>query len=301
MAAQSKRRKLAIEAPASPELEIPLQEFDARHYQVDFFDARHGRTVAASGGLDAKGRFVGCNGWDKSRGPCDRFSLNWHRRAGKDRTGLELIREELETKVGSYWHLYPMQVQAERAIWNGVDPQTKTRLMDLVFPPAMVKHSNDQKLFKRFVNESTYQLCGSDNYDRLVGSNVLGVVFSEWALCDPRAWPYIMPILVENGGWAAFITTYRGRNHAYQMAQKLRLDPRWYVDVRTIEMTRRANGNRVVSPEDVEAERASLIAMHGRTRADAMIREEFYCDPMAALPGSVYGGSVANMLAEGRA
>jgi hypothetical protein len=203
--------------------------------------------------------------------------------------------------VGSYWHLYPLQVQAERAIWNGVDPQTKTRLLELVFPEAMVEYSNDQKLFKRFTNGATYQLVGSDNYNRLVGSGPVGVLFSEWALCDPRAWAYVMPMLVENGGWAAFISTYRGRNHMYQMVQKLRLDPRWYVDVRTIEMTRRLNGNRVVAPEDVEAERSSLVAMHGRTRADAMIREEFYCDPMAALPGSVYGGACARMLSEGRA
>jgi phage terminase large subunit len=127
------------------------------------------------------------------------------------------------------------------------------------------------------------------------------VLLSEWALCDPRAWAYISPILMENGGWAAFITTYRGRNHAYQMAQRLRLEPQWYVDVRDRELTKRANGRHVVTLEDVENERASLVAMHGRTRADAMIREEMYCDPMASLPGSVYGGCVANMLAEGRA
>lgn len=300
MAKPRKPKNVVIDAPPEAELEL-VHEYDRRHYQQDFRDARAGRTVKPSGGLDAKGRFVGCNGWDKDRGKCDRFLLGWHRRAGKDREGLELIHEESLTTVGSYWHLYPLQVQAERAIWNGVDPATKTRLMDLVFPPAMVADTKDQKLFKRFKNGSTYQLCGSDNYDRLVGAGPVGVLFTEWALCDPRAWAYVMPMLVENGGWAAFISTYRGRNHMFQMVQKLRLDPRWYVDVRTIEMTQRLNGLPVVSAADVEEERASLIAIHGRTRADALIREEFYCDPMASLPGSVYGGSVARMLAESRA
>lgn len=301
MAGRKARSKAAIPPPAPEPEEIPPQEFDARHYQRDFFNAREGLDVPQTGGLDAKGRFVGCNGWDSKRGACDRFLLPWHRRAGKDRTGLELIREESQKRVGSYWHLYPLQVQAKRAIWNGVDPQTETRLLDLVFPPAMRQDENSQDLFFRFRNGSTYQLCGSDNYDRLVGSNVVGVLLGEWALCDPRAWAYILPILLENGGWAAFIYTYRGRNHAYQMAQKLRHDPRWYVDVRTINMTRRANGAPVVSAADVEAERTSLVAMHGRTRADAMIREEFYMDPMAALPGSVYGGSMSALIAEGRA
>lgn len=296
------RTKLQVAPPDEPEDEPPAHEWDPRHYQQDALDARHGCTVAASGGLDAKGRFVGCNGWDESRGDCDRFLLGWHRRAGKDRFGLELIRGEAQQSVGSYWHLYPLQVQAKRAIWNGVDKATETRLLDLVFPPAIRDGKpNDQDLFLRFKNGSTYQLCGSDSYDRLVGSNPLGVLFSEWALCDPQAWAYILPILIENGGWAAFITTYRGRNHAYQMAQKLRLDPRWYIDVRTIDMTRRASGAPVVDAADVEGERASLVALHGRTRADALIREEFYCDPMAAVPGSVYGGAMANMLAERRA
>jgi hypothetical protein len=297
----AKKRKLQAAPPEPPEEEATPYEWHPRHYQQDIFDARAGRTVPATGGLDAKGRFVGCNGWDKAKGPCDRFLTILHRRAGKDRTGLELIREEMQKHVGSYWHLYPLQVQAKRAIWNAVDNATETRLLDLIFPQATRAETNNQDLFIRFKDANTYQLCGSDAYDRLVGANPRGVLFSEWALCDPRAWAYILPILLENGGWAAFLTTYRGRNHAYQMAQKLRLDPRWYVDVRTIEHTRRVNGERVVTAADVEAERASLVAMHGRVRADAMIREEFYCDPMAALPGSVYGGSVANMIAEGRA
>ncbi len=189
--------------PAAP---IPAQQWDPRTYQAEVFAARHGADVEPRGGPDVS--LGGCNGW---AGPeqCARFLLIWHRRAGKDRTGLELVREEADTRVGSYWHLYPLQVQAKRAIWNAVDPATELRLMDLVFPPAMVEDQDERDLFKRFRNGSTYQLCGSDAYDRLVGSNPLGVLFSEWALCDPRAWAYIMPILVENGGWAAFITTPR--------------------------------------------------------------------------------------------
>ena len=204
--------------------------------------------------------------------------------------------------TGSYWHLYPLAVQAKRAIWNGVDPESGQKLMDLVFPPAMVEYSNDTDLFKRFRNGSTYQLCGSDRYNSLVGSNVRGVLFSEWALNDPRAWPYIMPILLENNGWAAFITTYRGKNHAYQMVKELADSSDWYVDVRTIEHTRREDGSPVVSLEDVERERRSLLPIyHGNaTRVEALIREEFYCEPTASSAGAIYGEQVAAMQHEGR-
>jgi hypothetical protein len=274
---------------------IPARTWKARHYQSDIFDARAGLDVASSST---------CNGWKAERGACTRFLAIWHRRAGKDRTGLELIREEIDAGVvGSYWHLYPLAVQAKRAIWNGVDPGSERRLLDLVFPPQMVEYSNDTEMFKRFHNASTYQLCGSDRYDSLVGSNVRGVLFSEWALCDPRAWPYIMPILAENGGWAAFITTYRGKNHAYQMARELMAAPDWYVDIRTIDTTRRENGSPVVSAADVERERASLLPIyHGNsTRVNAVIREEFYCEASASSAGAIYGQQVAAMQHEGRA
>lgn len=232
-----------------------------------------------------------------------RLLLVWHRRAGKDRFGLELIADEAEKRVGSYWHLYPLQVQAKRAIWRAVDPATELSLMDLVFPPHTIADRDERDMWLKFNNQSTYQLCGSDSYDRLVGSNVLGVLFSEWALCDPRAWSYIMPILLENGGWAAFITTYRGRNHAYQMVRSLRDNPDWFVDVRDITRTTRADGSPVVSVADVERERESLLALNGgnRTRAEALIREEFYCDARSSAAGAIYGKQIATMQEQARA
>ena len=33
------------------------------------------------------------------------------------------------------------------------------------------------------------------------------------------AWGYIRPMIEENNGWAVFITTPRGRNHALDMAK----------------------------------------------------------------------------------
>lgn len=273
---------------------VPASSWAPRDYQQRVLDARHGKQVLSS---------AHCSGWESGRGPCTRFLLAWHRRAGKDRTGLEVIREESQTRVGAYWHLYPLHVHARRAIWTGVDPESERQLMDLVFPPAMVAESDSRDMWKKFGNGSTYQLLGSDHYDRLVGANVCGVLISEWALCDPRAWPYIMPILMENGGWAMFIFTYRGRNHAYQMVKQLRGSPEWYTDVLTIRDTVRVDGSPVVSARDVENERKSLVAINrgNAARADAQIREEFYCDPVASAGGAIYGSQVAQMQSEGRA
>lgn len=287
--ARKATRKKADETPQP----IPARVWTPRHYQADVFRARAGLDVPSS---------AACSGWSADRGPCSRFLLIWHRRAGKDRTGLELIRDEADKVVGSYWHLYPLATQARKAIWNGVDP-SGNRLLDLIFPPQMVEYSNETDMFRRFRNGSTYQLAGSDRYDSLMGSNVRGVLFSEWALNDPRAWPYIMPILVENGGWAAFITTLRGKNHAYGMLRQLRGARNWYVDDLTIDMTRREDGKPVVSAEDVVEERRSLLPIYhnNETRVNALIREEFYNEPTMSSAGAIYGKQIAEMQSDGRA
>jgi hypothetical protein len=62
-------------------------------------------------------------------------------------------------------------------------------------------------MFIKFNNGSTWQVVGSDNFDRLVGASPLGVVFSEWALAKPDAWTYMRPILAENGGWTTTSAT----------------------------------------------------------------------------------------------
>jgi hypothetical protein len=58
---------------------------------------------------------------------------------------------------------------------------------------------------------------GSDDPDSLRGLNANGVFFDEWAQCKPEAYGEIFrPILAQNGGWAMFGFTPKGRNHAYE-------------------------------------------------------------------------------------
>lgn len=213
----------------------------------------------------------------------------WHRRAGKDIEALDLAGREMQRNPGNYWHLYPTHTQARRSIWNGIDPRARVKFLDRAFPQELRKSTLKQDMTIEYKNGSIWQLCGSDRYDSLVGANPAGVVVSEWALCDPRAWDYIRPILRENGGWIIFITTLRGKNHAYRMMQKLRDHPDWYVDVRTVDDTTDINGKPILSPADIEAERSEGMS-------EAMIRQEYYCDPIASLPGAIYGKSFDSLV-----
>lgn len=218
-----------------------------------------------------------------------RFFLAWHRRAGKDVFGLDFGRERAQERIGSYWHLFPYHVQARRAIWKGIDARTGERFIDRAFPESMRDYTNDTEMSITFKNGSTWQMLGSDNYDRLVGANPAGVVFSEYALCDPAAWDYIRPILVENKGWAVFITTFRARNHAWRMYEQLKGNPNWYVDLRTIRDTCRNDGSPIVTDADVEKE-----IKEGMSRS--LARQEFYCDPDAANTGTIFGRQYNRLL-----
>ena len=168
--------------------------------------------------------------------PYQRASIIWHRRAGKDSTALNLTARDMFKRVGTYWHLFPEQAQARKAIWNGVDGQSR-RIINQFLPPEICKRTSQQEMLKELHNGSMWQMAGSDNYDSLVGSNPVGVVFTEWALANPLAWEYIRPILLENGGWALFITTPRGRNHAYLTHQIAQKNDTWLDDVATYQDT----------------------------------------------------------------
>ena len=130
-----------------------------------------------------------------------------HRRWGKDDLILHRTAIAAHERVASYWHMLPQFAQARKAIWSAVNPHTGKRRIDEAFPQAIREATNEQEMFIRFKCGSTWQLVGSDNYDSLVGAGVAGVVFSEWALANPAAWGYIRPMIQENEGRAAFITT----------------------------------------------------------------------------------------------
>jgi hypothetical protein len=103
----------------------------------------------------------------------------------------------------------PEFAQGRKAIWTAINAHTGRRRIDEAFPHELRASTSDNEMFIRFLNGSTFQVVGSDQYDRQVGSSVAGVVFSEWALANPSAWAYLRPILEENNGWALFVTTPR--------------------------------------------------------------------------------------------
>lgn len=215
----------------------------------------------------------------------------WHRRAGKDATAVEITKERALSRVGTYWHMLPTLQQARRVVWDGID-RGGNRVLDH-FPgwrkpgTGLVKHIRNDEMKLELQNGSIWQLVGSDNYNSLVGSNPVGVVFSEWSLTDPAAWDFIRPILAENGGWALFIYTPRGRNHGYTIYENARKNEHWFCEKLT------ADDTGAISKEAIAQERKDGMA-------EEMIQQEFYASFDAPLVGSYYGEQMADALAGGR-
>lgn len=232
--------------------------------------------------------------WSALEKGTKRLALAWHRRAGKDELCLHWAATAAMERVAPYWHMLPLANQARKAIWDAVNPRTGRRRIDDAFPKELRDVTRDNEMFIRFKNGSTWQVVGSDNYNALVGSPPAGIVFSEYALADPNAWGLLRPILVENGGWALFISTTRGKNHFHKLVEFAKKEPGWYGETLTVENTQ------AIPMSAIEQERRELTAERGEQEADAIIAQEYYCDADASIPGSYYGHHMSKAKKEGR-
>lgn len=223
-----------------------------------------------------------------------RASLAWHRRYGKDDVCLHWTAEATQKQVGTYWYCLPQAAQARKAIWEAVDPHRGKRRLALSFPQELIAKSRESDMHLTFTNGSTLQLVGSDNYDSLVGSPPIGVVFSEYALSDPQAWAIIRPILLENGGWAVFNSTVRGRNHFHGLHKMAEQSPDWYASHLGWQDTGR------FTAEEIESEFREIAAERGEDDARIIILQEYASDWDAGFPGAYYARHMSEARAQGR-
>lgn len=232
--------------------------------------------------------------WDYLENGGKRVSLIWHRRAGKDSMCLNWTATAAIQRPATYWHMLPKANQARKAVWEAVNPHTGIRLIDQAFPLAIRETTRENEMLLRLKNGATWQVVGSDNFNALVGSPPLGIVFSEWALCDPTAWSYLRMILAENGGWALFITTPRGKNHAHRLHLAAKNDPAWFDQVLTV------NDTKAIGKDILDQERKELVDLHGDEEGNAMFNQEYLCSFEAPLSGSYYGAILAKADTEKR-
>jgi len=209
----------------------------------------------------------------------------WHRRSGKDVTAINIVSVKSQERVGLYWHLLPTYKQGRAIVWNGFTRDGRAFLDH--FHPDLIEAKNSTEMRITFKNGSQYQVVGTDDINSLVGTNPIGCIFSEYSLHDPGAWEYIRPILLENGGWALFIYTARGRNHGWTLLEMAKKNKRWFCQVLVAgdKGTKRADGTPVFSDEMIEGERESGMP-------EEMVQQEYFCSFDSPFVGSYYGAQM---------
>lgn len=251
-------------------------EFRCRWYQQDFHRALTQRTH-------------------------DRLIAIWHRRAGKDEIVLSAMRQLACQDPGTYWHCFPEQAQARKAIWNGVNSKTGKRRIFDAFPEGIIKRMQDADMFIELKPQyckdgkaSTFQLIGSDRYDSTVGSGPKGIAYSEWALSNPAAWAYHSPMIRESQGFAAFITTPRGNNHAKTMYDRAANNPKWFAELLSIADTK------TLSKDELEEALDEYQGLHGIDLGLAIFEQEYYCSFAGAMVGAYFGSEMSSAEKDGR-
>jgi len=209
----------------------------------------------------------------------------FHRRAGKDKTLINLITKEALKRVGVYYYLFPTYKQGRKIIWQGID-KAGMKFTDHI-PEEIRKRTNDQEMMIELKNGSIIQIIGTDDIDRIVGTNPVGCVFSEYSLQNPKAWDLLRPILAENEGWAVFNYTPRGKNHGYELYEMAKNNPKWFAQILTVDDTK------AISQEAIEEER--LAGMD-----EDLIQQEFYCSFEAAIQGAYYAKQINKANEDGR-
>lgn len=223
-----------------------------------------------------------------------RFLLLVHRRAGKDQVALNMAAIASQQRVGQYWHIMPYTSQCRTNIWNGADKSSGVRFIDQAFPHDLRFATRNNLLELELNNGSILKLIGSDNFEALRGANPVFISFSEAAFAHPDAWGRMAPILRENDGIAAFITTPMGGNWIHKLYEAVKDNPDWYVRKLTVEDTTKHDGVTPIFTQDqIEAERAEGMD-------EATILREYYCDFNAAVSGAYYVNELARMKKENR-
>jgi len=208
------------------------------------------------------------------------------RRAGKDITAFNFCIRYLLKRTCVIYYIFPTYSQGRKILFDSIT-NTGERILEYI-PKEVIASINSQEMKIRFTNGSLFQIVGSDNYDSLVGTNPQGIVFSEYALQDPRAYQYLRPILAANDGWALFLSTPRGKNHLWELYNIAQNNPDWFCYKLSLDDTQH------IPLHEIERERAEGIM------SEDLIQQEYYTSFEMGVEGSYYAKSLDRMRLKGQ-
>ena len=205
-----------------------------------------------------------------------------HRRAGKTVACImDLVRRAVEHKGREprFAYVAPTYTQAKDVAWSYLKEYTQAI-------PGMEK--SESELSVTFPhNKARIRLYGAENYDRIRGLYLDGVVIDESGDIDPRAWPEVIrPALSDRKGWATFIGTPKGRNAFYDVYRQAQGSPDWF----SAEL--RASQTAIIDAAELEDAKRSMTP--------EQYAQEYECSFQAAIIGAYYGREMQQAEEDGR-
>lgn len=197
--------------------------------------------------------------------------LACHRRFGKTVCMLNhLIRAALQNDMVNprYAYIAPTYKQAKSIAWD---------YMKMFAGPIPTTRFNETELRCDLPNGARITLLSSENPDALRGLALDGVVIDEVAQIEPKLWNEIIrPALSDRKGFAYMIGTPAGMSNLfYELYQQALADPKWYT------YTAAATDTKIIDQEELDAAKKAM--------GDTKYRQEFECDWIANIEGSIYG------------
>lgn len=209
-----------------------------------------------------------------------------HRRAGKTFAVLQKLvkvafsKDLREDPPPRYAYIAPTREQAKDIAW--------TYLKDFLGKiSGVVVNESDLKI--TLPSGVTIRLYSGENYERMRGIYLDGVIIDEPADIPPAAWSQVIrPCLSDYQGWAWYIGTPKGKNAFYKRHRKAEEDPNWF------SLVLKASESGILSPDELEDIRRDP------TVNELDYEQEYECDFAIGRPGAIYAADVERAEKDGR-
>jgi len=207
--------------------------------------------------------------------------------SGKDICSFNMMAMAAIRKPGVYFLIYPTYSQGKKIIWDTIT-NDGMRFIDFI-PSQLIASTHVQELKIVLTNGSILQILGSDNVDRLVGTNPQGILYSEAALQAPDAYNLMRPSLAANDGFVIFESTPRGKNWFYGLYKLAKDNPKeWFCSKLTLDDTKH------IPKSEIEKD------LRDGLMSEDLIQQEYFTSFDMGVEGSYYSKFLDKMRTEGR-
>ena len=208
-----------------------------------------------------------------------------HRRAGKTFAVIQkLIKIAFSLKREGppprFAYIAPTRDQAKDITW--------AYLKEFLGEVPSIK-VNESDLLITLPNKATIRLYSGENYERLRGIYLDGVVMDEPADIPPAAWSTVIrPCLSDYQGFAWFIGTPKGKNAFYKRYQQAEASDEWYSAII------RASESGILDAGELKDIKSD------KTVSDSDYEQEYECDFAVGRAGAIYAADLSRAEEEGR-